>query len=383
MTMMKIRYGMVGGGEDAFIGSVHRQAAALDGEYKLVCGAFSADAARSLRSGLSFGLPARRCYPDYTSMMQQEALLPPDKRMQCVVIATPNHLHLPVAQAALQLGFHVLSDKPATFDLAECRELAALVHKTGLLYGLTHPYVAYPMVQQARTLVAEGRLGTIHKIVVEYIQGWLSSPIEHSGNKQAAWRVDPARSGKSCCMGDIGVHAFNLAEFVSGLEVTKLRGELNRIVTGRQLDDDGVVSLHFNNNARGVLLASQISTGEANGIRLRIHGDKAGLDWQQMEPNSLWLRAPNQPAELYRTGTSYVGDAASWHTRLPAGHPEGYIEAFANIYRAFAGQIRTHGQGSAPAQVAPGIKEALRGMAFIETAVNSAAQDQWLPFPAV
>ncbi len=380
---MKIRYGMVGGGENSFIGSVHRQAAALDGEYELVCGAFASDAVRSQHSGLSLGLSAERSYADFTTMVQQEALLPADQRMQCVVIVTPNHLHLPAAKLALQHGFHVLSDKPATFDLAECRALAEIVRKTGLLYGLTHPYVAYPMVQQARTLVAQGRLGTVHKIVVEYIQGWLSSPLENSGHKQASWRVDPARAGNSCCMGDIGVHAFNLAEFVSGLEVTQLRGELNRIVAGRQLDDDGVVSMHFNNNARGVLLASQISTGEENNIRLRIYGEKAGLDWQQMEPNSLWLRPNNQPAELFRTGTAYVGEAARWHTRVPAGHPEGYIEAFANIYRAFAGQIRAHASGHNPVQQAPGIKEALRGMAFIETVVDSASRDGWLPFPAV
>ncbi len=380
---MKIRYGMVGGGEGSFIGSVHRQAASLDGEYQLVCGAFSADAARSQRSGLALGLSAERSYCDFTTMMQQEALRPVEERMQCVVIATPNHLHLPAARLALQHGFHVLSDKPATFDLAECRELASLVRTTGLLYGLTHPYIAYPMVQQARMLVAQGRLGTIHKIVVEYIQGWLSSPLEQSGNKQALWRVDPAQAGNSCCMGDIGVHAFNLAEFVSGLEVSQLRGELNRLIGGRQLDDDGVVSLHFNNQARGVLLASQVSTGEANNIRLRIYGDKAGLDWQQMEPNSLWLRAANQPAELFCTGTPYVGEAARWHTRIPAGHPEGYIEAFANIYRAFAGQIRAHALGHSVAIHAPGIEQALRGMAFIEAVVDSAERDEWLAFPVV
>lgn len=381
---MKIRYGMIGGGEGALIGSVHRQAAALDGEYELVCGAFSAKADRSLSSGLALGLTSTRCYPDFTTMMQQEALLPADQRMQCVVIVTPNHLHWPVAQAALQQGFHVLSDKPATFNLAECRALAALLQTTGLLYGLTHPYIAYPMVQEARALVAAGTLGTVNKVIVEYIQGWLATPLEQSGNKQAGWRVDPAQSGISCCMGDIGVHAFNLAEFVSGLSVIRLRGELNHLVGNRVLDDDGMASLRFDNGAHGVLLASQICTGEENGIRLRVFGDKAGLDWRHADANSLWLHHADKPAERLRTGTAYTGVAARRYTRIPAGHPEGYIEAFANIYRSFAAQIRAHATGGTVQQPAPGITAALRGMAFIETVVDSANREgEWLPFPPV
>ncbi|HTQ99964.1 MAG TPA: Gfo/Idh/MocA family oxidoreductase [Candidatus Acidoferrum sp.] len=382
---MKIRYGMVGGGDGSFIGSVHRSAAALDGDYELVCGALSSDATRARQSGLKLGLAAERCYDDYATMMQQEAQLPAEQRMQCVVIVTPNHLHLPVAKAALQHGFHVISDKPATLNLAECRELAQVLRDSGLLYGLTHPYIAYPMVQEARALIMAGRIGKVHKVIAEYIQGWLSTPIEHSGNKQASWRTDPARSGASNCMGDIGVHAFNLAEFISGLSVTQLRGELNRVVVGRELDDDGTVTLRFDNGAYGVLLASQICTGEENGIRLRVFGDKGSVDWRQLEPNTLWLRQTGKPTEQFRTGTPYLGPEAQRYTRIPAGHPEGYVEAFANLYRSFAAQIRALQRGGhSEMQAAPGIVAALRGMAFIETAVNSSnLGGAWLPFPAV
>jgi predicted dehydrogenase len=379
----KIRYGMVGGGEGALIGAVHRNAALLDGEYELVCGAFSSTAEKSLRSGLALGLPAQRCYPDFDTMFKQEALLPAEQRMQCVVIVTPNHLHFAPAVAALTHGFHVLSDKPATFSLEESRKLALVIRDTGLLYGLTHAYSAYPAVVEARERVRRGELGNIRKILVEYTQGWLSQPVEHQGNAQAAWRVDPARAGLSCCMGDIGVHAFNLAEHVSGLKVTRLCAELNRIVPGRQLDDDGTVLLHFDNGARGTLISSQICIGNENTLVLRIFGDKAALEWQQMEPNSLWLRYPDRSAELVRTGTSSMGAAAWAHTRIPAGHPEGYIEAFANLFRNFAGQIRAHGSDQAPIHVAPGIDAAIRGMAFIETAVHSSqAGNRWLDLSA-
>ncbi len=374
----RIRYGMVGGGEGAFIGAVHRNAAQLDGEYELVCGAFSSDAERSLRSGSALGLSADRCYADYDTMMQCEAALPSGERMQCVVIVTPNNLHYAPAAAALKQGFHVLSDKPATFNLDECRKLAALLNQTGLLYGLTHPYTAYPVIQQARELVASGTLGTVRKIIVEYIQGWLAQPIEQQA---PVWRLDPRKAGVSCCMGDIGVHAFNLCEYVSGLTATRLSAELSSIVNGRSLDDDGTVLMHFDNGARGTLLASQICTGEENNLRLRIYGDKASLDWSQMEPNSLWLRHADKPVELIRAGHAYMGDAAKTFTRVPAGHPEGYIEAFANVYKSFAAQIRAHGSDSQVPQ-APGIRAALRGMAFIETVVRSDAADNvWLDLP--
>jgi predicted dehydrogenase len=299
--------------------------------------------------------------------------------MQCVVIVTPNHLHYAPALEALQHGFHVLSDKPATFSLEECRQLAAMVVSTGRLYGLTHPYTAYPAVVEARELVARGELGIIRKILVEYTQGWLAEALEHQGNAQAAWRTDPARAGSSCCMGDIGVHAFNLVEHVSGLKVTRLCAELNTIVPGRRLDDDGTVLLHFDNGARGTLLASQICTGNENNLVLRLFGDKGALEWQQMDPNSLWLRYNDRSSQLLRTGTPAMGAAAQAATRIPAGHPEGYLEAFANLFRSFAVQVRAHKAGTPAATAAPGMDAALRGMAFIEAAVQSSREGQrWL-----
>jgi len=370
---------MVGGGEGAFIGAVHRHAAQLDNNWELVCGAFSASAEKSVRSGLSLGLHAGRCYQDFQTLCEQEATLPPDVRMQCVVIVTPNHLHFAPASLALQHGFHVLSDKPATFTLDESRKLARQLAASGLLYGLTHPYTAYPTIMEARERVASGELGKIRKILVEYTQGWLAQDVENHGNVQAQWRLDPARAGISCCMGDIGVHAFNLAEHVSGLQVSRLSAELNSIGAGRKLDDDGTVLMHFNNGARGTLIASQICTGVENNLSLRIYGDKAALEWQQMEPNSLWLKYPDKPTQLLRTGTATMGSAAQAHTRVPAGHPEGYIEAFANIYSDFAEQIRHHNTTTTAPYTAPSISAALRGMAFIETAVHSSQQGNcWL-----
>ena len=381
--VQKIRYGMVGGGEGAFIGDVHRKAAALDGDYELVCGAFSGNPDKSTRSGKTLGISENRCYQDFASMIQEEAELPAQQRMQCVVIVTPNHLHFPVAGAALKNGFHVMSDKPATFSLAECKELAELINESGLLYGLTHTYTGYPIVYEARNLIKDGQLGNIRKIIVEYIQGWLTSAIEQEGQKQAGWRLDPGQAGVSCCMGDIGVHAFNLAEFVTGLQVDSVSAELNRIVPGRVLDDDGTVLLKFNNRASGVLISSQICTGEENCLRLRIYGDKAGLEWNQMEPNTLWIKHADRPAEMVRAGTAYLGTDALAQTRLPAGHPEGYIEAFANLYRNFAEQIHNHMNGDKIDKTSvPGITEALRGMAFIETVVASSNNNnEWLSMP--
>jgi len=367
---------MVGGGEGAFIGAVHRMAARLDDSWELVCGAFSRDAENSRRSGAVLHLPPERCYEDFTSMMASEATLPADRRMQCVVIVTPNRMHWPVAHAALAQGFHVLSDKPATATLEECRELAAAVKSSGLQYGLTHPYTAYPMIREARARIARGELGTVRKVLVEYTQGWLATPVEME-NSQAAWRLDPAQAGASCCMGDIGVHAFNLAEFVSGLTVRELCAELRSVVSGRRLDDDGSALLRFDGGAGGVLVASQVCAGDENNLRLRIYGEKASLDWQQMEPNSLWLRPLDAPAQLLRTGVAGTGAESAASQRIPAGHPEGYIEAFANLYREFAAQIH-----SGKASAVPGITAALRGMAFVEAAVaSSAAGGQWRALP--
>jgi predicted dehydrogenase len=384
---------MVGGGEGAFIGAVHRSAASLDGDLELVCGAFSSDAERSRRAGESLHLDPARCYADYREMFGSEAKrrIAAESRshngdgMDFVVIVTPNHLHYPVAVAALKSGFHVLSDKPATVSLAECKKLQSEIEKSGLLYGLTHPYTSYPLIVEARQRVAAAQLGTIRKVIVEYTQGWLADAVERTGNVQAAWRLDPTKAGPSGCFGDIGVHAFNLVEFVTGLRVTELSADLNRIVDGRALDDDGVALLRFDNDARGVLVASQICTGDENGLRLRVYGESASLEWSQLEPNSLWLRHKHRSTELLRSGTSQLGTAARYHTRLPAGHPEGYIEAFANLYRVFGEQVRARVNGArrdSSALEVPGIEAALRGMAFIETAVAASTSDRkWHKFP--
>jgi len=318
-------------------------------------------------------------------MFAAEAALPADARMEFVAIVTPNHLHYPVAIAAIERGFHVLSDKPATMSLAEARKLRAALAASGCLYGLTHPYTSYPVVVEARERVLAGQLGTIRKVIVEYTQGWLAEPVERSGNVQAAWRLDPARAGPSGCMGDIGVHAFNLAEFVTGLRVTALNADLSTVVEGRRLDDDATALLEFDNGARGVLIASQICTGDENDLRLRVYGDAASLEWRQEEPNTLRLRHAHDPAEVLRSGRGHLGTAAHYHSRLPPGHPEGYLEAFANLYRKFAAQVRARADGntdSAPVSAVPGIEDALRGMAFIETAVAaSASERKWHAFP--
>ncbi len=382
--MARIRMGMVGGGEGAFIGAVHRMAAALDGAIELVCGAFSGDADRARRSAATLYLPHDRVYADYRTMMLAEAALPLAERMQFVAIVTPNDLHFPVAEAALRSGLHVLSDKPATLNLDEALRLRDIVSQTGLLYGLTHTYTGYPLIKEARTRVAAGELGSIRKIVVEYSQGWLADRQEDTDNKQAAWRLDPARAGVSSCMGDIGVHAANLAEYVSGLKITEICSDLTAFVPGRTLDDDGAVLLRFDNGARGVLQASQISVGEENSLSMCIYGDKGALEWCQQEPNTLWLKWPDRPTEMLRSGGAYLSELAAANTRTPMGHPEGYLEAFANIYMAFAGQIRARESGQAPtvrAADCPGIEEAIRGMTFIELAVAASASDiKWHAF---
>ncbi len=376
--MAKVRMGMVGGGEGAFIGQVHRMAAAIDGEIELVCGAFSSNEARSKRSGEALHLDSSRVYGSYQEMMAAEAALPADQRMQFVAIVTPNHMHFPVAEAALKAGFHVLSDKPATFNLAEALELRNIVQQTNKLYGLTHTYTGYPLVKEAKQRCAAGDLGQIRKIVVEYPQGWLAAKEEAGDNKQAAWRLDPKQAGISSCMGDIGVHAANLAEYVSGLKISQMCADLTAFVDGRTLDDDGSILLRFDNGAKGVLMASQVSVGEENAIRLRIYGENGGLEWNQQEPNTLWLKYNDQPTQMLRTGMGYLGALAAANSRTPAGHPEGYLEAFANIYMAFADKIRATDEGvpaSIRANDCPGIDEAVRGMAFIELAVAASASD--------
>ena len=382
--MRKIRMGMVGGGEGAFIGAVHRIAAAMDSKIELVCGCFSSDPERSRRSGMAMMLDESRVYCDFNDMMAAEAALPEDTRMDFVVIVTPNYLHLPVATAAFKQGFHVMSDKPATLDLAEAHELIKTAEASGKLYGLTHTYLGYPMIQEARARVANGELGNIRKIIVEYNQGWLASDEDTQDNKQAAWRMDSAKSGASCCMGDIGTHAFNLAESVSGLAVTELCADIGPLVPGRVLDDDGTVMLRFENGARGVLIASQISVGEENALTIRIYGEKAGLEWRQEEPNTLWLKYNDKPSERIRTAWAGTSDASNSITRVPAGHPEGYLEAFANLYLHFAERILAAEQQRDAEELAshmPGLSDAKRGMGFVETVVAaSASEKKWHTF---
>jgi predicted dehydrogenase len=376
--MAKVRMGMVGGGEGAFIGAVHRIAAALDGEIELVCGAFSSDPERSGRSGASLYLPAERVYADFREMMRAEASLPAEQRMQFVAIVTPNHLHFPVAESALTAGFHVMSDKPATFSLAEALRLEALIEDTGLLYGLTHTYTGYPLVKEARERVARGELGKVRKVVVEYPQGWLADRQEDEDNKQAAWRLDPAQAGISSCMGDIGVHAANLAEYVSGQKISAMCADLTAFVEGRELDDDGSILLRFDGGAKGLLFASQVCVGEENAVSIRVYAENGGLEWRQQEPNTLWLKWPDRPAQMLRTGADYLGELAALNTRTPMGHPEGYLEAFANIYMAFAGKIRARDSGAEEdlrSADCPGIEDAVRGMRFIELAVAASASD--------
>lgn len=375
---------MVGGGRGAFIGAVHRMAAALDGEIELVCGAFSSDPAKSKASGEDLYLDPSRVYGSYAEMIEKEKQLPATVRMDFISIVTPNHVHFGPAKMALENGFHVVCDKPLCFDMKEARELESLVEKTGLIFALTHNYTGYPMVKQARDMVSNGQLGEIRKIVVEYPQGWLSTKLEDSDQKQASWRTDPSRSGIAGCMGDIGTHAENLAEYITGLQISEICADLSILVPGRQLDDDGNVLLRFANGARGILFASQISVGEENNLRIRVYGTKAGLEWHQQEPNSLIIKPLEGSMYVIRTGVGNLSASAQAHTRLPSGHPEGYLEAFANIYRNFAKcvQARLAGKDADPLyQDFPGVKDGVRGMQFINRVVESSnSSDKWISF---
>ena len=370
----KIRMGMVGGGIGAFIGGVHRMAAALDGEIELVCGAFSSNPQRSKASGEELYLPANRVYGSYDEMITAEKKLPLGERMDFVSIVTPNHVHYGPAKMALDNGFHVICDKPLCFNMKEAKSLQKTVEKTGLIFALTHNYTGYPMVKQARAMVKNGDFGKIRKIVVEYPQGWLSTKLEADDQKQAAWRTDPKRSGAAGAMGDIGTHAENLAEYISGLQITELCADLSIFVPGRLLDDDGNILLRFDNGAKGVLHASQISAGEENALNIRVYGEKGGLEWHQMEPNTLITKWLNKPMQIYRTGGEGLYDEAVKDTRIPAGHPEGYLEAFATIYRNVAKCIRARLEGTEVDSVYqdyPTVSDGVRGMQFVEKVVKS------------
>jgi predicted dehydrogenase len=372
--LRKIRMGMVGGGQGSFIGAVHRMAANLDGHIELVCGAFSSNPETSKASGKALYLPESRVYGSFEEMILTEKTLPEGERMDFAAIVTPNHMHYAPAKLALENGFHVVCDKPLAFSIAEARTLVDLVEKTGLLFALTHNYTGYPMVKEARELIRTGKIGEIRKVVVEYPQGWLATHLEASGQKQADWRTDPARAGSSGCMGDIGTHAENLAEFITGLKIKELCADLTTFVEGRLLDDDGSVLLRFDNGAKGILYASQISIGEENNLRIRIYGEKGGLEWFQAEPNTLLVKWQDKPIEIYRTGHSYLTAQAADHTRIPNGHPEGYLEAFANIYRNFAFCVQARLADRLPEAVYqdfPKVEDGLRGMLFIEALVKS------------
>ena len=366
--MRRLRMGMIGGGPGSFIGPIHRIAAELDREIELVAGAFSSNGGRSVEAGTTYRIDQSRAYKSYQEMIDVEAAR--EDGIDFVAIVTPNHLHLPTAQAALRAGLHVMSDKPATATLQEALDLREAVNDSGRHYRLTYTYAGYPLVRHAREMIASRSLGNIRKVVVEYPQGWLANPIERDGSKQAGWRVDPAQAGLGGCIGDIGVHAYNLAEFVTGLRVTRVFADLAAVVPGRQLDDDCAVLLRFENGARGVLMASQISLGELNGLRIRIYGDKGSVDWRQELPNILAWHREDDGLEIIRTGTSAVGTTGAGATRLPGGHPEGYLEAFANLYRDFATLLRG---GDAP--LLSGIDEGVRSMAFVETAVIASREE--------
>ena len=380
----KIRMGMIGGGRGAFIGGVHRMAAALDGQIELVCGAFSSNAEKSKASGADLFLPPDRVYGDYETMIRREGELPADERMDFVSIVTPNHMHFGPAKMALEHGFHVVCDKPVTLSLEQAEELEQLVESTGLIFALTHNYTGYPMVKQARHMIAAGELGALRKVVVEYPQGWLATKLEDSDQKQAAWRTDPKRSGIAGAMGDIGTHAENLAEYVTGLKISEVCADLTAFVPGRALDDDGNILLRFDNGARGILHASQISVGEENDLNIRVYGTKGGLQWHQMEPNTLLVKWMDRPTQIYRTGVGELCEAAQNAQRIPAGHPEGYLEAFGNIYRNFAKCVQARLSGTEPEAVFqdfPTIADGVRGMQFIETVVaSSRSEEKWTAF---
>jgi predicted dehydrogenase len=376
----KLRMGMVGGGPGAFIGPVHRIAAELDGRIELVAGAFSQSAERSRVAGEAYKIDPYRAYADYKAMLEAERKRPDP--IDFVAIVTPNHLHLPVALASLAAGFPVMSDKPATATYEEAVELEKAVAKSGLPYGLTHTYAGYALVREARAICAAGQLGKIRKIAVEYLQGWLTKPIETSGQKQAAWRSDPAQSGLGGCIGDIGVHAFHLTEYVTGLKVVGLNASLLSVVPGRKLDDDCTALLRMNNDAQGVLMTSQIAAGEGNGLRLRVYGENGSLDWRQEDPNRLRVKWVDRPEEIRHAAGGYLSADARAVTRLPGGHPEGYLEAFAVLYREFA-DVLIAWQESRKSELPPtlpGIEAGVRGMRFIDRAIESSKREGWVEF---
>ncbi|TDK50726.1 Gfo/Idh/MocA family protein [Algoriphagus formosus] len=383
-TNKKLKIGLVGGGPGSFIGAIHLNGALMDGLFELAAGAFSSNPEKSRKRGEELRLNPSRVYSSYDEMFEKELQLPEDERIDVVVIVTPNNVHFDPTAKAIRAGFHVVLDKPLTLNYQEAKELYHIVSNSDRKFLLTHTYSGYPMIKQAKQMIEEGKLGKIHKVYVEYPQGWLYKLLEKEDNKQAEWRTDPKRNGMAGCMGDIGTHAFHLAEYVSGQKVEKICADLYIKVEGRPIDDDGVVLMRFENGASGVLMASQTDTGLENNLKIRVFGDKGGIEWQQEDNNSLIVRYPGQPAQIFRAGTGYLGSLAQENTRTPAGHPEGYVEAFANLYRNFARCIYAERNGETPKEEwkdFPGIEDGIRGMAFIEHVLKSTETEyKWTPF---
>lgn len=375
---------MVGGSLDAFIGDVHRKAAALDGYFELCCGAFSSSPEKSKETGNELGLDPARVYGSFKEMIESESELPEDERMEAVSIVTPNHVHFPPAKLALENDFHVIIDKPLAFSLEEAKQLKQVVDETGNILALTHTYTGYPMVKEAKELIRNGKLGKIRKIYVEYPQGWLATPLEQEGNKQASWRTDPERSGAGGAIGDIGTHAANLAEYVSGLNITHISADVNITVENRLLDDDAAALLKFENEASGVLMATQVAAGEENDLKLRVYGEKGGIEWTHTDPNSLLVKMLDGPVQILRAGTGYLSDLATSNTRTPPGHPEGYLEAFANIYVAFHNAVKDYQAGSLKSIEEydfPDVNDGVRGMAFVDTMIESGkSETKWTEY---
>jgi predicted dehydrogenase len=378
----KLRMGMVGGGPGAFIGEVHRKAARMDGQIELVAGAFDINPRKSKQMGKQLYLNSKRVYRTYKEMIERELKLPQQERIDFVSITTPNNWHFPIARDFLQAGFNVMCEKPMTFTSQEARQLKKIVKKSRKVFALMHNYTGYPMVKLARDIVKNGELGKIRKIVVQYPQGWLASLLERTGQQQAAWRTDPKQSGASCCIGDIGTHAENLAEYITGLKMTHICADLTTFVKGRKLEDDGNCLIRYNNGAKGVLHSSQISIGEENGLAIWIYGELKGIEWYQEHPNYLYVKVPDGPVQVWRRGNEYVGEkspAAARGTRLPSGHPEAFFEAMANVYQNFVDTIRARLTRTKPDPLAldfPNVNDGLRGMLFIDTVLASAKSKQ-------
>lgn len=378
----KLRMAMVGGGLTSFIGPVHRKAIGIDGEIELVAGAFSIIPEESTATGESLYLDPSRVYLTYQEMFEKESKMPADKRIDFVSVVTPNHVHFAPSKMALENGFHVIVEKPIAFSLEEAQTLKKLVDETGLILALTHTYTGYPMVKEARHMVRSGALGKIRKVYVEYPQGWLSKPLENTGNMQASWRTDPKQSGMGGAIGDIGTHAANLAEYITDTKITEVCALLNTVVEGRRLDDDCSMLVRFDNGGSGVLLATQVAAGDENNLNIRVYGEKGGLEWRQEEPNTLVVKWLDKPKEIRRAGWAYLSDDAKRFIRTPAGHPEGYLEAFANIYRGFTQAVRAYQPGVKTDYEKydfPDVEDGVHGMTFVETVVRSAgSSEKWI-----